>query len=83
MRANVFLAFPLCLEVRLNEHVKPLRTSMLKPCTQLIPNVFSTGAINRSSATHLLIEHAVMLLVPFSAEAVHVQAAQGTFEIHQ
>jgi len=45
-----------------------------KPCTQLIPNVFSTGAINRRSATHLLIEHAVMLLVPFSAEAVHVQA---------
>ena len=83
MRANVFLAFPLYLEAQLHEHVKPLRTTTLNPCTQLIQNVFSTGAINRSSATDWLSVLAIMLLIPFSAEAVHVQAGQGTFEIHQ
>jgi len=83
MRTSIFFAFPLCLEVRLNEHVKPLRTTTLNPCTQLIQNVFSTGAINRISATDSLSVLAIMLLIPFSAEAVHVQAGQGTFEIHQ
>jgi len=48
--------------------------------------------VNMSSATDLLSVHAIMQLwcrpvatwlVPFSAEAVHLQAGQGTFKIHQ
>lgn len=48
--------------------------------------------VNMSSATDLLSVHAIMLAVlasfchhsvPFSAESVHLQGGQGTFEIHQ
>jgi len=48
--------------------------------------------VNTSSATDLLSVHAIMQLwchpvatwlVPFSAEAVLLQAGQGTSEIHQ
>jgi hypothetical protein len=48
--------------------------------------------VSMSSATDLLSVHAIMLAVlasfchhsvPFSAESVHLQGGQGTFEIHQ
>ena len=36
MRANAFLAVTLCLEERMSEHIKPLHTTALKPCTELV-----------------------------------------------
>ena len=43
MRANFLLVVMLYLEERLDEHIKPLRSTALKPCTLFVPNVFSTG----------------------------------------
>jgi hypothetical protein len=114
MRANAFDVVTLCLEERLNKHIKPLRTTALKPCTEfvglrnymyvcmciyiyiylyisLIPSVSSTLACQYELRNRLACKKCLQLwrhlvatrLVPFPAAAVHLEAVQGTFEIHQ
>jgi len=101
----------------MNEHIKPLHTTALKPCTEFVDirnymyvcmyictcvcmYVYSLSqmflallCVNTSSATDLLrcMQKCLQLwchlvttwLVPSTAAAVHLQAVQGNFEIHQ